>query len=78
MTNCTLTKRSFSWGDVKVLKKSIHYTCVIHPEHLKAINEGKSFKDEQGCRWETQIKDGVVTLTNDGDTFTLPLEQLNA
>lgn len=74
----TLTKRCYSWGEVRVLRKGNDYTCVIHPEHLEAINEGVAFTDEQGFCWKPVITDGIVTLKNGSSRFTISLAELNA
>lgn len=70
-------KRAYSWGDLRVLRKGISYTCVIHPEHLTAINRQEAFTDEQGMCWHPQIDGDVVTLQCGSYSFTIPLTQLN-
>ena len=74
----TLVKECYSWGELRVLRKSNDYTCVIHPEHLVAINEEKPFRDEQGYCWKPVITDGMVTLKNGNSRFTISLAELNA
>ena len=69
----TYSKRTYSWGDLRVLRMGIAYTCIIHPEHMEAINRGEAFTDEQGYRWETTIDDGVVTLKHNSSVFTITL-----
>ena len=73
----TYSKRSYSWGDLRVLRMGNAYTCVIHPEHLEAINNGKPFTDEQGYRWEVTINDGIATLKYTSCVFTISLTELN-
>ncbi len=74
----TYKKQTYGWGDLRTLRKNNSYTCIIHPEHLEAINRGEAFTDEQGERWVPEIKDGIVTLTCGNYHFTIPLNQLNA
>ncbi len=74
----TYRKESYSWGDLRRLRMGNAYTCIIHPEHLAAINRGEDFTCEQGYRWMTRIDDGVVTLRHGNDIFTIPLAELNA
>ena len=74
----TYSTKTYSWGDLRVLRMGNAYTCIIHPEHMEAINRGEAFTDEQGYRWETAIADGVVTLKHNSSVFTIPLAELNA
>lgn len=74
----TYSKRSYGWGDLRVLSMGNAYTCVIHPEHLAALNRGEAFTDEQGYRWVPEIQEGTVTLRNGTHDFTISLSELNA
>ena len=74
----TYSKRTYSWGDLRVLRMGNAFTCVIHPEHLEAINRGEAFTDEQGIRWVPEISEGIVTLRNSGKSFTITSSELNA
>ncbi len=74
----TYTKQSYSWGELRTLRMGNAYTCIIHPEHLAAINHGKDFTCEQGYRWKTSIDDGNVTLRHGNDGFAISLAELNA
>ena len=74
----TYSKHSFSWGDLRVLRKGLAYCCVIHPEHLAAINRGEDFICEQGYRWRVGVDDAIVTLRHGNDVFTISLAELNA
>lgn len=76
--NQTYSKRSYSWGDLRVLRMGNAFTCVIHPENLEAINRSEAFTDEQGIRWVPEINEGIVTLRSGGKTFTIPSSELNA
>lgn len=78
MQKTQYSKRTYGWGDLRVLRKGSSYTCVIHPEHLEAINREEAFTDEQGMRWQPTIADGIVTLRHGNYNFTIPLTQLNA
>ncbi len=78
MTRTTLSKKTYGWGDLIVLTEGHSYTCIIHPEHLVAINREEAFTDEQGLNWQPQITDGIVTLQSGSYSFTIPLAQLNA
>ena len=78
MEHTNYSKKTYGWGDLRVLRKGNSYTCVIHPEHLEAIYRQEAFTDEQGHRWVPEIKDGTVTLTCGSHHFCIPLEQLNA
>jgi hypothetical protein len=71
-------KESYSWGDLRTLRMGNAYTCIIHPEHLAAINRGEDFTCEQGYRWKTNIDGGIVTLRHGNDKFTISLAELNA
>jgi hypothetical protein len=74
----TYHKQSYSWGDLRTLRMGNVYTCIIHPEHLAAINRGEDFTCEQGYRWTTSIEKGIATLRHGNDMFTIPLAELNA
>lgn len=74
----TYSKRSYGWGDLRVLTMGSAYTCVIHPEHLEALNRGEAFTDEQGYRWVPEIQEDTVTLRNGTHDFTISLSELNA
>jgi len=74
----TYSKRTYSWGDLRVLRMGNAYTCIIHPEHMEAINCGGAFTDEQGYRWETTIDGGIVTLKHNSSVFNISLAELNA
>ena len=74
----TYRKESYSWGDLRRLRMGNAYTCIIHPEHLAAINRGEDFTCEQGFPWKTSINDGIVTLRHGNDDFTISLAELNA
>jgi len=74
----TYRKESYSWGDLRRLRMGNAYTCVIHPEHLAAINRGESFTDEQGIRWSVSIADSIVTLRHTSCEFTIGIAELNA
>ncbi len=78
MTRTKLSKKTYGWGDLIVLTEGHSYTCIIHPEHLVAINREEAFTDEQGLHWQPQIMDGIVTLQSGSYSFTIPLAQLNA
>ena len=78
MQKTNYSKQTYSWGDLRVLRKGSSYTCVIHPEHLIAINRQEAFTDEQGMRWHPQIDGDAVTLRSGNYSFTMPLTQLNA
>lgn len=74
----TYRKESYSWGDLRRLRMGNAYACIIHPEHLAAINRGEDFTCEQGYRWKTSIDDGIVTLRHGSNAFTISLAELNA
>lgn len=74
----TYHKESYSWGDLRRLRMGNAYSCIIHPEHLAAINRGEGFTCEQGFRWSVSIDDGIVTLRHTSCIFTIPLAELNA
>jgi hypothetical protein len=74
----TYRKESYSWGDLRTLRMGNAYTCIIHPEHLAAINRGEDFTCEQGYRWKTSIENGIATLRHDSNAFTISLAKLNA
>lgn len=74
----TYSKQSYGWGDLRILRRGISYSCIINPEHLAAINRGENFTCEQGYLWITRIHDGVTTLRNGSNIFTIPLAELNA
>ena len=74
----TYHKQSYSWGDLRTLRMGNVYTCIIHPEHLAAINRGEAFTCEQGFRWSVAIDDGIVTLQHTSCVFSIPLAELNA
>ena len=74
----TYSKQCYSWGDLRILRRGISYTCVIHPPHVEAINRGEDFTDEQGYRWKTAIEDGIATLRHGNNSFKIPLAELNA
>ncbi len=74
----TYTKQSYSWGDLRTLRRGISYTCIIHPEHLAAINRGEDFTCEQGYLWKTSIENDLATLRHGNDNFTISLAELNA
>ena len=74
----TYSKHSYSWGDLRILRKGLAYSCIIHPEHLAAINRGEGFTCEQGFPWSVAISDGLVTLRHGSDSFAIPLAELNA
>jgi hypothetical protein len=74
----TYTKQSYSWGDLRTLRRGISYTCIIHPENLAAINRGEDFTCEQGNRWKTIIENGIATLRYGSNAFTISLAELNA
>ncbi len=74
----TYSKQSYGWGDLRVLRRGISYSCIIHPEHLAAINCGEDFTCEQGYLWITRIHEGIATLRNGSNIFTIPLAELNA
>jgi glutamyl/glutaminyl-tRNA synthetase len=74
----TYRKEAYSWGELRILRMGNAYTCIIHPEHLAAINRGEAFTDEQGMRWSVSITDGIVTLCHTSYEFTIALAELNA
>ena len=74
----TYHKQSYSWGKLRTLRMGNAYTCIIHPEHLAAINRSEDFTCEQGFWWKTSIDNGIVTLQSGGNVFTISLVELNA
>ncbi len=74
----TYRKECYSWGELRILRMGNAYTCIIHPEHLAAINRGEAFTCEQGFRWSVTINDGTVTLRHTSCVFSIPLAELNA
>lgn len=74
----TYQKRNYSWGALRVLRMGNAYACVIHPQHVEAINRGEDFTDEQRCRWKTSIENGIATLRHGNDSFKISLAELNA
>lgn len=74
----TYTKQSYSWGELRTLRMGNAYSCIIHPEHLPAINRGEDFTCEQGYRWKTNLDNGIFTLRHGNDIFTISLTELNA
>lgn len=74
----TYRKQSYIWGELRTLRMGNAYTCIIHPEHLAAINRSEDFTCEQGFRWKTNIDNGIATLQNGSNAFTISLAELNA
>ena len=74
----TYRKERYSWGELRTLRMGNAYTCIIHPEHLAAINRGEDFTCEQGCHWKTSIENGIATLRHGSNAFTISLAELNA
>ena len=74
----TYHKQSYSWGELRTLRMGNAYTCIIHPEHLAAINRGENFTCEQGYRWKTNLDNDNVTLRHGSNAFTISLAELNA
>jgi gluconate kinase len=74
----TYTKRTYGWGDLRVLRMGNAFTCIIHPENLDALNRGEAFTDEQGCRWVPEIENDLVTLRSGNHRFNISLSELNA
>jgi len=72
----TLSKETYHWGKLRILRHGNSYTCIIHPAHFDAIQKEENFKDEQGYIWQSKIEDGLVYLRNKTDNFTVPLAQL--
>jgi hypothetical protein len=78
MEHISYSKQTYSWGDLRILRKGNSYSCIIHPEHLAAINRQEAFTDEQNMRWQAKIADGVVNLKSGSHKFNIPLNQLNS
>ena len=62
----TVKREKYSWGDIVVVSKGNKYKAVIHPENMETIErvyasgEPNSFKDEQKVVWKlTPTEDGV-------------------
>lgn len=63
----SINKKEYSWGTLITIRKGIHYTAVLHPEHQKQIlslanGDCEHFTDEQGIKWEVTRNENVITL----------------
>jgi|GEM_PF-3595689 len=73
----TLSKETYPWGKLRILRCGNSYTCIIHPAHFDSIQREENFKDEQGYIWQPKIKGEFVHLKGEtNESFTLPLAQL--
>jgi hypothetical protein len=73
----SLSKETYHWGKLRILRQGNSYTCIIHPAHFDAIQREENFKDEQGYIWQPKIEGELVHLKGkDNESFTLPFAQL--
>lgn len=80
----TYEKTSYSWGDLRYLRRGDSYGCVIHPacmaeiERAAALDITTTFKDEQGMNWLVTVVDGIVRLRFGTYHFEITLAELRA
>lgn len=73
----SLSKETYPWGKLRILRHGNSYTCIIHPAHFDAIQREENFKDEQGYIWQPKIEGELVHLKGEAnESFILPFSQL--